>query len=62
VQESKVMAEVTHQDFDKEVLRSAMKYQVMSIPLVLFQGGEKVNENLGAVPGNMISPKVAALV
>jgi hypothetical protein len=56
------LAEITHQDFDKEVLRSAMKYQVMSIPLVLFQGGEKVNENLGLVPENMIRPKAAAPV
>jgi len=56
------MVEVTHQDFDKEVLRSATKYQVISIPLLFFQGGEKVNENLGAVPENMISPKVAAMI
>jgi hypothetical protein len=57
------MAQVTHQDFDKEVLRSAMKYQVVGIPLLLFfRGGQKVDESLEAVPESMIRPKVEALL
>ena len=43
--------------------QTAMKYQVMSIPLLLFfQGGQKVDESLGAVPESMIRPKVEALL
>lgn len=42
---------------------TAMKYQVMSIPLLLFfQAGQKVDESLGAVPESMIRPKVEALL
>ena len=41
----------------------AMKYGVMSIPLLLFfKGGEKVDESLGAVPESMIRPKVESLL
>ncbi len=41
----------------------AMKYQVMSIPLLLFfKGGEQVDSVLGAVPETMIRPKVEALL
>jgi thioredoxin 1 len=43
--------------------KTAMKYQVMSIPLLLFfRGGEKVDESLGAVPEDMIRPKVETLL
>lgn len=42
---------------------TAMKYQVMSIPLLLFfRGGQKIDESLGAVPESMIRPKVEALL
>jgi thioredoxin 1 len=42
---------------------TAMNYQVMSIPLLLFfNGGQKVDESLGAVPESMIRPKVEALL
>jgi len=42
---------------------TAMKYQVMSIPLLLFfKNGLKVDESLGAVPESMIRPKVEALL
>ena len=42
---------------------AAMKYQVMSIPLLLFfSGGQKVDESLGAVPESVIRPKVEALL
>ena len=42
---------------------TAMKYQVMSIPLLLFfKGGQQVDESLGAVPESMIRPKVEALL
>ena len=41
----------------------AMKYQVMSIPLLLlFKGGTQVDSILGAVPEAMIRPKVEALL
>ena len=41
----------------------AMKYQVMSIPLLLFfKGGKQVDSVLGAVPEAMIRPKVEALI
>ena len=40
----------------------ARRYQVMSIPLLLFfKDGQKVDESLGAVPESMIRPKVEAL-
>ena len=43
--------------------QTAMKYQVMSIPLLLFfKGGQKVDESLGAVPESMIRPKIEALI
>jgi len=43
--------------------QTAMKYQVMSIPLLLFfKGGQKVDESLGAVPESMIRPKIEALL
>ena len=43
--------------------QTAMKYQVMSIPLLLFfKGGQKVDESLGALPESMIRPKVEALL
>jgi thioredoxin 1 len=42
---------------------TARKYQVMSIPLLLFfNSGQKVDESLGAVPESMIRPKVEALL
>jgi len=41
----------------------ASKYQVMSIPLILFfKGGEVVDQNLGAVPERMLRPKVEELL
>ena len=41
----------------------AMKYQVMSIPLLIFfRGGNKVDESLGVVPENIIRQKVEALL
>jgi thioredoxin 1 len=43
--------------------KMAKKYQVMSIPLLLFfKGGQKVDESLGAVPEGIIRPKVEALL
>jgi thioredoxin 1 len=46
-----------------ENTQTAVKYQVMSIPLLLFfQNGQKVDESLGAVPEHMIRPKVEALL
>jgi thioredoxin 1 len=43
--------------------KMAQKYQVMSIPLLLFfRGGKKFDESLGAVPESMIRPKVEALL
>ena len=46
-----------------ENTQTAVKYQVMSIPLLLFfQNGQKVDESLGAVPEQMIRPKVEALL
>ena len=39
------------------------KYQVMSIPLVLFfKDGEQKDSSLGAVPETMLKPKVEALL
>jgi len=41
----------------------AAKYQVMSIPLLLFfKGGEVVDQSLGAVPEAMVRPKVEGLL
>ena len=41
----------------------AIKYQVMSIPLLLFfNGGKQVDSVLGAVPESMLRPKVEALL
>ena len=41
----------------------AAKYQVMSIPLLLFfKGGQQVDSSLGAVPESMLRPKVEALL
>jgi len=43
--------------------QAARKYQVMSIPLLLFfKNGQIVNESLGAVPEKVIRPKVEALL
>jgi len=43
--------------------QTARKYQVMSIPLLLFfNSGQVVDESLGAVPENMVRPKVEALL
>jgi thioredoxin 1 len=43
--------------------QTARKYQVMSIPLLLFfNSGQVVDESLGAVPENVIRPKVEALL
>jgi thioredoxin 1 len=43
--------------------KMATKYQVMSIPLLLFfKGGQQVDSSLGAVPENMLRPKVEALL
>ena len=43
--------------------RTAVKYQVMSIPLLLFfKGGQQVDSSLGAVPESMLRPKVGALL
>ena len=42
---------------------AAMKYQVMSIPMLLFfKGGEVVGQSLGAVPENTLRPKVEELL
>ena len=42
---------------------TARKYQVMSIPLLLFfKSGQQVDESLGAVPEHMLRPKVEALI
>ena len=41
----------------------AVKYQVMSIPLLLyFKGGQQVESSLGAIPESMLRPKVEALL
>ena len=43
--------------------QTAVKYQVMSIPLLLFfKGGQQVDSSLGAVPESMLRPKVEALL
>jgi thioredoxin 1 len=42
---------------------TAMKYNVMSIPLLLFfRSGQKIDESLGAVPEEMIRPKIEAII
>lgn len=46
-----------------ENTQTAMKYQIMSIPLLIFfKDGQKVDESLGAVPESVIRPKVEALL
>jgi thioredoxin 1 len=41
----------------------AKKFQVMSIPLLLFfKNGQVVDQSLGALPEQMIRPKVVALL
>jgi thioredoxin 1 len=46
-----------------ENLQTAMKYQVMSIPLLLFfKNGQQVDSSLGAVPERLLRPKVEALL
>ena len=43
--------------------KMTQKYQVMSIPLLLFfKDGQKVDNVLGAVPESMILPKVKDLI
>ena len=43
--------------------RTAVKYQVMSIPLLLFfRYGQLIDSSLGALPESMIRPKVEALL
>ena len=46
-----------------EHTQMATKFQVRSIPLLLFfSGGKKVDKSLGAVPESAIRPKVEALL
>jgi thioredoxin 1 len=43
--------------------QTATKYQVMSIPLLLFfRDGQVIDQSLGAVPERVIRPKVEALL
>ena len=43
--------------------KMSQKYQVMSIPLVLFfKDGVKVDQSLGAVPENVIKEKIDAII
>ncbi len=43
--------------------QTATKYQIMSIPLLIFfKDGQVVDESLGALPESMIQPKVEALL
>ena len=43
--------------------QTAMKYQVMSIPLLLFfKNGRQVDSSLGAVPESMLRPKIDDLL
>jgi len=43
--------------------QTAKKYQVMSIPLLLFfKDGRVVDQSLGALPEQMLRPKVEALL
>ena len=42
---------------------TSMKYGVRSIPtLIFFKGGEKKESSVGAVPENLLKPKIEALV
>jgi thioredoxin 1 len=42
---------------------TSMKYQVMSIPTVLFfKGGQKIDTSTGAVPEGVLQPKIEALI
>ncbi len=42
---------------------TAARYKVMSIPLLLFfNGGQKVDESVGALPESMLRPKVEAIL
>jgi thioredoxin 1 len=46
-----------------EDCQTAMEYQVMSIPLLLFfRYGQLIDSSLGALPESMIGPKVEALL
>ena len=43
--------------------QTAIEYQVMSIPLLLFfKNGQLIDSSLGAVPESIIRPKVEALL
>ena len=43
--------------------QASMKYQVMSIPLLLFfKDGQPIDSNLGVVPESMIRAKVDSLL
>jgi len=43
--------------------QTAVRYQIMSIPLLLFfKSGQLIDSSLGAVPESMIRPKVEALL
>lgn len=43
--------------------QTATKYQVMSIPLLLFfKNGQPVDQSLGAVPEQMLRPKIKAFL
>jgi thioredoxin 1 len=43
--------------------QAARKYQIMSIPMLLFfNNGKVIDESLGAVPENMVRAKVDALL
>ncbi len=46
-----------------ENYETAMKYNIMSIPLLLFfNAGQKVDESLGAVPEDVLRPKIEAII
>ena len=43
--------------------KMSQKYQVMSIPMVLFfNNGQKVDQSLGAVPESVIKEKIDAII
>jgi thioredoxin 1 len=43
--------------------KASARYQVMSIPTVLFfKGGEQTNSSIGAVPETVLKPKVESLL
>jgi thioredoxin 1 len=43
--------------------QTAIRYQVMSIPLLLFfRNGQLIDSSLGAIPESAIRPKVEALL